>query len=233
MDTTFVSEKMSRDWSEAYVNTANKGEALLHPPETLVRLFKGDYVTGKRLDMEGKSVLDVGFGDGNTFAFLASMGMKIHGVEIDEAICTHVSKRLERLGMSVDLRVGANQSLPFPDNSFDYLVSWNVLHYEGSEENICASLKEYARVLKPGGRLFLSTTGPTHKILLNAKVRGSHCYEIGRPNDFRQGQIHFFFDSPRYLEFYFGAHFKDLQIGRIEDVLFREKLDWWLVTGVK
>jgi len=233
MDTAFVSEKMSRDWTSAYMNTAKTGENLAYPSETLIRLFKGDYVTGDRCDMEGKSVLDVGFGDGNTFAFLASMGMKLYGVEIEEAICAQISKKMEQFGLSLDLRVGANQSLPFSDDSFDYLVSWNVLHYEGTEENILASLKEYMRVLKPGGRLFLSTTGPTHKILMNAKLHGNHRYEIGRPNDFRAGQVHFFFDSPDYIKFYFSPYFHDLQIGRIENVLFREKLDWWLVTGTK
>ncbi len=233
METAVVSEMMSGDWAKHYTHGAKIGESAVYPPETLVRLFKGDYVTGERCNMEGKTVLDVGFGNGNTFAFLASMGMKVHGVEIEESISEQVSKRMEQFKLSVDLRVGANQSLPFPNNSFDYLVSWNVLHYEGTEENIVASLKEYMRVLKPGGRLFLSTTGPTHKILMNAKVHGNHQYEIGRPNDFRQGQMHFFFDSPDYIKFYFSPYFQNLQIGRIEDVLFREKLDWWLVTGTK
>jgi len=48
MDTTFVSEKMSFDWAKAYVYTAKSGENLVLPPETLVCLFKGDYITGTK-----------------------------------------------------------------------------------------------------------------------------------------------------------------------------------------
>ncbi|HSH01833.1 MAG TPA: class I SAM-dependent methyltransferase [Anaerolineae bacterium] len=224
---------MSHDWAHAYQLYKNRGEDLAYPSETLVRLLKGDYVTGQREDVAGKSVLDIGFGNGNNTMLLASLGMKVTGVEIHEDICSQVAQTFENLGLEADFRVGDNQNIPFDDNSFDYLVSWNVIHYVGTEEAIKDSIKEYARVLKPGGRLLLSTTGPTHKILLNGKTRGHHQYEIQRPGDFRQGQIHFFFDSPNYIEFYFGPHFKELQIGRIEDQLFLEKLDWWLVTGVK
>ena len=99
------------------------------------------------------------------------------------------------------------------------------------EENIKKSIIEYHRVLKPGGRLILSTTGPGHKILKNTRLLGNHLYEIGRPGDFRKGQIHFFFDSEQYLEFYFKPYLKNIKLGRIKDELFTEILDWFLLTG--
>jgi 2-polyprenyl-3-methyl-5-hydroxy-6-metoxy-1,4-benzoquinol methylase len=228
-----VSEQMSSGWADAYELYRKKGDELAYPSETLVRLFKGDYVTGQKLDFKGKSVLDVGFGGGNNTLFLASLGMQVSGVEIHQDICDLASKEFSNLGLQVDLRVGTNQEIPFENNSFDFLVSWNVLHYEGTEEGILSGIKEYARVLKPEGRLFLSTTGPQHKILKNSQTLGNHLYQIGRDDDFRKGQVHFFFDNINYLEFYFSSCFQQLQIGRIEDVLFREKLDWYLVTGVK
>ncbi|MGC9384578.1 MAG: class I SAM-dependent methyltransferase [Kosmotogaceae bacterium] len=196
-------------------------------------MFKGDYITGKKIDYHGKSVLDVGFGNGNNTLFLASLEMQVFGIEIHEDICKSASMEFKKIGIEVDLRVGTNQSIPFEDNSFDFLVSWNVLHYEGSERGIKAGIKEYARVLKPGGRLFLSTTGPKHKILYNSKTLGNHLYEIGRNDDFRKGQVHFFFDNTNYLDFYFSPKFKELQFGRIQDRLFLDDLDWWLVTGIK
>lgn len=228
-----ANQYMANAWANAYKKYKNKGEELLYPSETLVRLFKGDYITGKHINFVGKTVIDVGFGNGNNTMFLASMGMNVFGIEIDEKICAQVAEKFRKNDLEADLRVGSNQNIPFDDNTFDFLVSWNVLHYEGEEEKIVNGIKEYNRVLKPGGRLFLSTTGPEHKILNNGVTLGHHKYRIGRPGDFRKGQVHFFFDAPNYIEFYFAPHFSDLQIGRIEDQLFREKLDWWLVTGVK
>ena len=228
-----MSDETSNIWAESYKLFKQTGEELAYPSETLIRLFKGDYVTGKREDVSGKSVLDMGFGNGNNTIFLASLGMKASGVEVHQDICDQVQKTLKSVGLSADLRVGVNQKIPFEDDSFDYLVSWNVLHYEGTEEGVKAGIEEYARVLKPGGRLLLSTTGPAHKILLDGRTLGNHRYEIGRSDDFRKGQVHFFFDAPNYIELYFSPHFKNLQIGRIEDQIFRERLDWWLVTGLK
>tara|TARA_B100000315_G_C14490379_1_gene547299 strand:- start:30 stop:731 length:702 start_codon:yes stop_codon:yes gene_type:complete len=227
------SEKMSHDWAEIYRLNEKSGIELNFPSETLVRLFKGNYVKGKPLDYTGKSVLDVGFGNGNNTLFLASLGMHVSGIEMHIDICNQVKMKFEKLGLLADLRLGTNKQIPFENNSFDFLISWNVLHYEGNEEYVKAGIREYARVLNTGARIFLSTTGPEHKILTNSKTLGKHTYKIGRKEDFRSGQVHFLFDKPHYLKFYFEPYFEEIQIGRIQDGLFQEKLDWWLLTAKK
>ncbi len=224
---------LSSGWVKNYKMSNKSGKDLTYPSETLVRLFLGDYLSKKKLKVENKKILDVGFGNGNNTLFFCSLKLKVYGVEIDKKICNLLSNKLIKFGFSADLRVGTNQKLPFDDNTFDYLISWNVLHYESNQKGIEKSIKEYSRVLKPKGRLILSTTGPNHKILLKSKTLGKHQYLIGRPGDFRKGQIHFFFDSANYIKLFFSKNFKKIEIGRIEDMLFSEKLDWWLVTGVK
>lgn len=228
------SQTMGASWANAYKNFEHLDTTLKMPSETLVRLFKGDYVTGEcTANYNDMNCLDIGFGSGNNTAFLASLGLNVSGVEIEQSICDTATTQLAARGLTADLKVGTNQHLPFDSNSFDYLVSWNVLHYEGSEKNIQLALQEYQRVLKPNGRLFMSSTGPTHKILQDAQVLGKHLYQIGRKDDFRKGQVHFFFDDTRYIDFYLKPYFSELQIGRILDHLFTETLDWWIITGVK
>jgi ubiquinone/menaquinone biosynthesis C-methylase UbiE len=144
-----------------------------------------------------------------------------------------VTRRLERLGHRADLRVGTNTKLPFPDDEFDFLVSWNVLHYESTEAGIRAGLAEYRRVLKPGGRLFVSTTGPEHLILKGGTTLGGHRYRIEREDDFRKGEVFFYFDTPEYIRYYFGERFSEVLVGRTHDLLFTATLDWFIVTGVK
>ena len=224
---------MAADWAAAYAAFRNSGVALGYPSETVIRLLKGNYVSGAALVCAGKRILDVGFGAANNALFCAASGMHVSGVEIHQDICDQATAMFGKLGLVSDFRVGTNRALPYADDTFDYLLSWNVIHYEGDEANVKAAIREYARVLKKGaGRLILSTTGPTHKILRDGRTLGGHRYELGRADDFRKGQVHFFFDAPNYIEYYFGAAFADVQIGRIEDTLFREKLDWFLVTGV-
>jgi ubiquinone/menaquinone biosynthesis C-methylase UbiE len=203
------------------------------PSETLVRLFKGNYVLGLEKDYTGKKIIDIGFGGGNNLIFLASLGLSLYGTEVREEICETVRKKLARLDYEADLRVGTNRQLPFQDNEFDFLVSWNVLHYEDNEQAIREAIAQYCRVLKPGGRIFISTTGPEHLILRDSKTLGGHRYHIGRGDDFRKGEVFFYFDAPNYIRHYFSEYFSDILVGRTQDFLFSETLDWFIITGVK
>jgi len=220
-------------WSEIHTKMAANHDELLWPSETLVRLFKGSYVPGLRKEYAGKKVLDVGCGNGNNLVFMASLGLTLAGTEVSQEICELVGGRLRQIGYHADLRVGTNRHLPFEDNAFEFLVSWNVIHYENSESTMRAAIAEYHRVLQPGGRLFLSTTGPEHKILQDGKTLGGHRYEIGRSDDFRKGQVFFYFDAPNYIKMYFGEKFDEVLVGRTHDHLLTETLDWFIVSGVK
>jgi len=54
------------------------------------------------------------------------------------------------------VRIAAEGNLPLPDHSVDYVVSFQVLEHVPLPHNY---LKEGHRVLKPGGKLFLTTHG--------------------------------------------------------------------------
>lgn len=220
-------------WANAYREYRAAGVELAWPSETLIRLFKGTYVNGLDRAYAGKKVIDIGFGNGNNLIFLGSLGLELHGIEVKEAICEAVAGRLARSGHTAELQVGTNRTIPYPDDHFDFLVSWNVLHYEECEADILAGLAEYRRVLKPGGRFFLSTTGPDHKILKNSTTLGGHRYLINREDDFRKGEVFFYFDTPNYIRHYFSQSFTQIQVGRTHDQLFTETLDWYVVTGLK
>lgn len=220
-------------WADEYRKASEQGTEPLWPSETLIRLFKGKYVPEMPGTYHGQSVLEVGCGNGNNLVFLGTLGLTLSGTEVDASILEITGRSLARAGLDADLRTGTNRQLPWPDETFDYLVSWNVIHYDNTEATIRDAIREYARVLKPGGRFFVSTTGPDHLILENAHTLGAHRYEIGRQNEFRKGEVFFYFDAPNYIEYYFGEVFGDVRVGRTHDRLFSETLDWFIVTGVK
>lgn len=226
-------EKAFDDWTVQYKEAAKLGTELCWPSETLIRLFKGNYIPNLDKDFAGKRILDVSFGNGNNMPLYVSLGLDIYGTEVSGEICEQLQQKLENANIKTTLKAGVNQNLPFEDDFFDYLVSWNVIHYEPTEKDMVAAIQEYSRVLKPGGRLFLSTTGPEHLILEGAENIGKHQYQIGREDDFRKGQVYFYFDEPKYIHHYFKKDFKDIQVGRTHDMLMTDTLDWWIATGVK
>ena len=92
----------------------------------------------------GSTVLDLGCGAG-MLALLKRKGVVLTGVDVSPE-CVLASRR-----NGYDLALTAKLShLPFADQSFDYVVSLDVLGHVGFEEKD-AVLGEVKRVLRPGG----------------------------------------------------------------------------------
>jgi len=218
-------------WSSFYTDADEK--ILRYPNEPLARIMKGSYIPGLKKDYKGKKVLDIGFGHGNNLLFLQTLGFEIFGIEVQKEICGLVMDRLKSYDIASDLRYGTNQKIPFDDNMFDALVSWDVLHYEGNDANYHLALKEYQRVLKPGGRLFLSTVAPKSSVLRNAKILEPHCYQLTREDDFRVGEVFFCCDEEAILQSYLSTYFMEILVGRATDELFAETYDSFIATALK
>jgi ubiquinone/menaquinone biosynthesis C-methylase UbiE len=63
-------------------------------------------------------------------------------------------KKAARAGLDIDYRVGAIEALPYPDASFDVVLSSLMMHH--LPDNVkSAGLAEVRRVLTPGGRLLI------------------------------------------------------------------------------
>ncbi len=97
--------------------------------------------------LAGLSVLDAPCGAGAFSARLGTLGAQVIPMDI-EAVEPFYADRSRRV------LADANQTLPFPDGSFDAMVT-----IEGIEhlENPSFFLRECARVVKPDGWVFLST----------------------------------------------------------------------------
>lgn len=94
-------------------------------------------------------ILDAGCGTGSAMsAFLAEYG-GVTGIDIHPLALSYCKKR----GLSRLARASVH-NLPFATAQFDVVTSFDVL-YEKAVPNDLAALKEFARVLKEGGRLFL------------------------------------------------------------------------------
>jgi 2-polyprenyl-3-methyl-5-hydroxy-6-metoxy-1,4-benzoquinol methylase len=91
-------------------------------------------------------VLDAPCGSGALASALQEMGFQVHGADLDPAARVFLGDRFR----TVDL----NGTLPWTDGSFDFVSS-----IEGIEhlQNPHHFLREIHRVLRTGGRLFLTT----------------------------------------------------------------------------
>src|SRR5689334_8898927 len=71
----------------------------------------------------GDEVLDVAVGDGNAAILAAQAGGRVTGADLTPAQLDLARARCAAEGVDVDLREGNAEALPFPDASFDVVVS--------------------------------------------------------------------------------------------------------------
>lgn len=112
----------------------------------------------------GGLLLDIGCAAGAEFVPLIARGFRIVGFDYAPEMI-RVAQRRYRESKAVQLCRADAESLPFPDASFDHVVCLGVFEYLATYEN---SLKEIARVLRPGGTIIISL--PTRISLDRASI---------------------------------------------------------------
>lgn len=213
----------SKEWSDFHAAKV-AGNYPKWPNEPMVKVLFGNYSANPVHPQRNWRVLDVGCGFGNNLVPFADLGCECHGVEIHQDICTLGEQVLDSRGYKARIQPGSNRFLPYPDNHFDLLLSVATIHYEGSEDNVVAALKEFRRVVRKGGLVYIASAGPAHEIYRRAEMLGNHRYRI-RDYDFRNGQEFFFFDSERYLGHYCRQEFESVEVGRIHEEFFGFNVD--------
>lgn len=106
-------------------------------------------------DVHGRRLLDIGCGFGwYELAALDRGVAAVTGLELSERDLETARRHVR--DKRVSFATGTATELPFEPDSFDTVVCWEVLEHvpRGSEPVVFAEIR---RVLRPGGRLYLST----------------------------------------------------------------------------
>lgn len=115
-------------------------------------------------DVHGKKVLDVGCGDGALSFVLAKAGADIVGVDNQTLGIEFAKENMNKLDIKHTLHynflVASAYELPFPDNTFDVVVSCEVIEHVLEPERM---IREMHRVAKVGARVILTTPHRHHE----------------------------------------------------------------------
>jgi len=98
--------------------------------------------------LNGRRVLDIGIGDGQSSVLLAQRGAQVTGIEVSREALARARRMVARYHVSAELKQMAGEHLEFPDETFDAVLCISAYHHMDQE---LTSL-EIARVLRPGGR---------------------------------------------------------------------------------
>ncbi len=99
-----------------------------------------------------RRVLEIGVGHGSHAQLIAPHSKSFTGIDLTEIACQMTRRRFELLGLKTDIFKMDAENMSFPDESFDYIWSWGVVHHSANTMNV---LREMYRVLSPGGEAVL------------------------------------------------------------------------------
>jgi SAM-dependent methyltransferase len=105
----------------------------------------------------GQRVLDVACGSGNVSLAAARRGAVVTGIDFVPALLERARERAAAEWLEIDLREADAEALPFPDASFDVVLSAFGVMYAPDQERAAAEL---LRVLRPGGVVGLANWTP-------------------------------------------------------------------------
>src|SRR5271168_4797307 len=130
-------------WDERWATPEGRADWLMPHPAVaaLVPVLKA---------RGAQHVLDLGCGVGRHALLFAEHGFAVEAIDGAAAGLDVACREAAARGLRLSLRQADADALPFADESFDYVLSWNVI-FHGTMGDVGRRLAEIWRILKPGG----------------------------------------------------------------------------------
>lgn len=151
----WTDESMSYDWNNRITLEKYSLEWFDEIDRRFVygaRLFgHGEQPFDKVLPMSrlsGKRVLEIGCGMGLHSELIVRAGAELVAIDISKTSVDATQARMQLKGLVADVRQMDAVEVNFPDESFDFVWSWGVIHHSAFTGRI---VREIERVLRPGG----------------------------------------------------------------------------------
>ena len=163
-----------------YIDSQEKALAAnsdkIYPNLSMVR------VVGKYFDNRKGKLLDYGCGFGANLIHLAKVGYHVTGADTSPHSKTSIEKKIKLINNISDrvelITINKEQpKLPFEDASFDYIVCASLLSLLSKKEIIINLLREFHRIIKVQGKLFLDINGINSEFAIYAKKLEKELYE--------------------------------------------------------
>lgn len=160
-------------------------------PMALNRYLRIMYIKPILMNVENKTILDIGCGDGSFTKYLAGRNNKIIAIDTE-------NQDIEKILLGVKFKRADARKLPFKNSSFDFVFCSDVLEHV---ENYQLIVREAARVTKVGGLFLVSTVNGYWKSPIKVRL-----WLLNQPNIIRRTILGKFNQSDKKLHRYFLGH---------------------------
>ena len=103
-------------------------------------------------EVKEKKTLEIGCGAGLVSSHLAMAGADLTSVDLTKQAVEITKERFKLNQLKSNITQMDAEKMDFPDNTFDFVISWGVIHHSGNMQNI---IDEIYRTLKSEGKAYL------------------------------------------------------------------------------
>lgn len=150
---------LSHDWLTPFYDMAIRWTM----PESA---FKRQLVAGARIK-SGDRVLDLGCGTATLTLLIKGShpDASVIGIDGDAKILRIARRKAEKAGLDITLAQAMAFDLPYPDSSFDRILSSLMFHHLTRQDKVRA-MKEVSRVLRADGEIHIADFGKPQNLLM-------------------------------------------------------------------
>ena len=182
----------NKNWDTVY---SQNFMTMWYPNEDIIRFCARliqKKLTHDRIEIKKpvRRVLDLGCGNGRHTIYFAREGFDACGIDISATAIEWAKDWAGREGLQIDFRVGDITQLPYPDQSFDVIVSHGVLDHVSMEEAKRA-VSEAARIIRPGGLFYFDLKSADDVEFGVGKPAGTNTFVVS--DGFEKGLVQHFF----------------------------------------
>ena len=120
---------------------------------------------------QGLDLLDIGCGGGLLSEPMARLGFEVLGADASEKNVKTAAAHASATGIEIDYRVATAESLAADGRAFDVILNMEVIEHVA---DLPGYLGSCARLVKPGGLMFVASLNKTLKSLALAKIAAEY-----------------------------------------------------------